>query len=172
MKMNLAWHDLRRSQELRLHETLSFPDLAKGVAQLVSLSPVDAAVRAQETSGICRVRGTLETRATFLCSRCVGDFAVDLSIPFDEQFVREELPEQRPEEEINIAPGETIELDPYIQQAILLALPYRPLCMEECKGICPDCGVNRNDRECSCGSRRIDPRLADLAKFFEAESGD
>jgi uncharacterized protein len=61
--------------------------------------------------------------------------------------------------------GKEIDLDPIVREQILLALPGYPLCREDCKGLCPACGQNLNERDCGCDRHVPDPRWAGLEKF-------
>jgi uncharacterized protein len=65
--------------------------------------------------------------------------------------------------------GREIDLDPIVLEQILLALPSYPLCRESCKGLCPICGQDRNERECGCERRAPDPRWAGLARYREGK---
>jgi uncharacterized protein len=67
------------------------------------------------------------------------------------------------EEDIDVFPfdGERIDLEPVFREQFVLAVPYAPLCMETCKGLCPQCGIDRNTASCNC-EPPIDPRLAAL----------
>jgi uncharacterized protein len=58
--------------------------------------------------------------------------------------------------------GEGLDVDEIVKEQILLAVPTRMLCREDCKGICPECGIDRNTGECSCVADNIDPRWAAL----------
>ena len=58
--------------------------------------------------------------------------------------------------------GETLEVEPMLRERLLLAIPYAPLCQDECLGLCSRCGGNLNDSECGCDRKVIDPRLAAL----------
>ena len=58
--------------------------------------------------------------------------------------------------------GEEIDLAPLFTEQVILTLPTRALCREDCKGLCPRCGVNRNHETCECVEREPDPRLAVL----------
>jgi len=63
--------------------------------------------------------------------------------------------------------GDAVDLDELVREQILLALPSRRLCREECKGLCPTCGADLNAGRCACEQREVDPRwsaLADLDK--------
>ncbi len=57
--------------------------------------------------------------------------------------------------------GETLDLEPLLREQFVLAIPYSPLCREDCKGLCPQCGIDRNTGTCAC-EKPIDPRLAAL----------
>jgi uncharacterized protein len=57
--------------------------------------------------------------------------------------------------------GEKIDLEPVFREQFVLAVPFAPLCREDCKGLCPQCGIDRNSGTCSC-EKPIDPRLAAL----------
>ena len=61
-----------------------------------------------------------------------------------------------------IAEGDAVDLSPLIREQIILALPTRPLCQEGCKGLCPQCGADRNAAPCGCPTMSGDPRLAVL----------
>jgi uncharacterized protein len=58
--------------------------------------------------------------------------------------------------------GKVIDLDPIVREQLLLELPEYPVCDEQCKGLCPACGANLNDRECGCDRHVPDPRWAGL----------
>jgi uncharacterized protein len=58
--------------------------------------------------------------------------------------------------------GEAIDVDEIVKEQILLAVPTRMLCREDCKGICPECGADKNTGECNCVTDEIDPRWAAL----------
>src|SRR6185295_19671580 len=67
------------------------------------------------------------------------------------------------EEDLDVFPfdGERIDLEPLFREQFVLAIPYAPLCAETCKGLCPQCGIDRNTGSCTC-EPPIDPRLAAL----------
>jgi uncharacterized protein len=61
--------------------------------------------------------------------------------------------------EFSLYEGDEIDLSPLIREQILLALPTRPLCQEDCRGLCPRCGANLNRVKCNCRTEWLDPRL-------------
>ena len=61
--------------------------------------------------------------------------------------------------------GETVDCDPLIYEQIVLQIPMKALCREDCRGLCPRCGANLNLSSCSCPDRDVDERLAVLKKL-------
>lgn len=120
--------------------------------------------------------GTFKGHLTVACSRCVGPVRLELDetlrvtfmppgeMPDEEedQAGSEEGPEVR-SEDLDVFPydGEKIDLEPLLREQFVLAIPFAPLCSEECKGLCPQCGIDRNSGTCNC-EKPIDPRLAAL----------
>jgi uncharacterized protein len=66
---------------------------------------------------------------------------------------------------VSVFDGSAIDVDEIVKEQILLAVPTRMLCREDCKGICPECGADRNTGECNCVTNDIDPRWAALKKL-------
>lgn len=105
------------------------------------------------------VRGALVTTVETICSRCLCGFDQDLPIKFDEEFLL-----QRDEGAFIIDEYRQIDLSEVARQYTLLAEPMKPLCREDCAGLCPRCGSNLNLEACDC-TKEIDPRLAVLASL-------
>jgi uncharacterized protein len=112
--------------------------------------------------------GTLDAATTAVCSRCAEEF----DLPSQRRF-RCVLASKATNDENDIAlraedlefsfyQGDEIDLTPLIREQILLALAERPLCREECRGLCPQCGANLNEGDCGCIVGGSDPRLAVL----------
>ncbi|MBI3769451.1 MAG: DUF177 domain-containing protein [Deltaproteobacteria bacterium] len=110
-----------------------------------------------------RVRGV----ATATCARCLAPFPLEITKDFSLVLT----PEEPLRGEIELAAGDLaesfysgteVDVTRLVYEQVLLALPTRPLCDEECRGLCPQCGVNRNTTECSCTVDSGDPRLAVL----------
>ena len=119
------------------------------------------------------IKGEIETSVGMVCSNCLCRVQIDMSYKLDELFVQQDadlsLLCEDDQENCNYIVGQEIDLLPSIRQEILLSLPMKPLCQETCKGLCPECGVNKNLQQCPCNTERIDPRLADLADFFKKD---
>lgn len=81
------------------------------------------------------------------CSRCLQPMSMPVTAAVNENFVRSPDPEDPDQYELQ---GYQIDLDPLVTDALLLEIPIRFLCSEDCKGLCPVCGVNRNLVSCTC----------------------
>lgn len=121
-----------------------------------------------------RIRGVI----SMPCDRCADESRVEIDHAFDsfEPFPADVLPgaHARQEEELfgevdeavirNAPHGRGVEINPaaLAWEEFSLALPVKPLCRNDCKGLCPVCGANKNAESCSCESKRLDPRMAAL----------
>ena len=140
------------------------------------LSPVQLEIQVRWVSHFVEAAGFLRTSIQLSCSRCIGDYSQTLSVPFRATFTgATESPDtDRDETDIELTAeaidlfrfhGKEIDLMEPVQEQILLSLPLKPLCMEDCKGLCSRCGENLNKGECRCGKQAVDPRLAVLAQL-------
>ena len=150
-------------------------DLGEEGARLLAPAEVEGKVsrRGDEVRLRGRVRATVEAR----CDRCLKPAAVPVDQSFDERYVpagdevKEEETELRPDElALAVYEGETLDADDLVREQILLALPTRLLCREECKGLCPGCGADLNSEACGCARDEVDPRWAALAELKERKS--
>ncbi len=116
-----------------------------------------------------RLRGKISASAEIDCDRCLKTVAVPVETEFDvtyvpaEDYKQSDVAELQEEDlSLSVFDGETIDLDELVREQVLLALPARALCGDDCKGLCPVCGADRNTNPCQCESREIDPRWAGL----------
>lgn len=101
------------------------------------------------------VTGTVTGRAKGVCGRCLDEFEMPLTGEIEGYWLvedpGEELPDDIAEDEFEVIPEDhRMDLAPFIQAALVLALPFVPLCREDCKGLCPQCGKNLNEGPCDC----------------------
>lgn len=71
------------------------------------------------------------------------------------------------EKDIRPIEDDQIDLVPLIREALLLKIPFAPICQEDCKGLCPVCGGDRNEAACDCQEKEIDPRWSKLHQLLE-----
>jgi len=115
------------------------------------------------------VEGRIAADFEMDCTRCLSVARTGLNFPFKVTFVTEENYTQDAEAELRaddldvaIFSGDKIDLAELGREQILLNLPVRFLCEENCKGLCPKCGVNKNTVNCDCEEKEIDPRWLGL----------
>ena len=113
---------------------------------------VEVEVLLESVSEGILVTGRVTTRFEGVCRRCLEPAGQALVIPIQELCV-----EDPTDEETYPLGHDLLDLAPVVHDACILSLPLAPLCSEECRGICPTCGANRNLEECSCEAER-DPR--------------
>lgn len=149
---------------------VELPELA--IAEdLVLAAPVEGSVRLSRTGRSILLRGEVRTALLIPCSRCLVPSPMPVTAAIDEEAlpsidIDSGLPVDTSEEPeaFRIDDHHEIDLDEVVREAVSLAEPLVPLCRPACRGLCPDCGVNRNDDpEHRHAGDGIDPRLAALA---------
>lgn len=96
------------------------------------------------------VRGTARAEIESPCARCLKPAVTAVSAEVEEAFVRDTGEERKAEDDQYMYSGHVLELDEAVRTALLLELPSRILCKEDCRGLCPQCGQDLNINECSC----------------------
>ena len=116
-----------------------------------------------------RLRGRLSTGLELQCARCIEPVQQDVNREFELLYRplgadagRDELSVTDAEAEIGYYQGEGILLEDVLREQVLLSLPLKVTCREECKGLCLHCGKNLNEEKCSCSVPMEDPRWAAL----------
>lgn len=139
-------------------ESLNFDrgDIYQGPLQLV------AEINKFETNIQCKVG--LATIANYHCDRCLEGYQRPVAIEFSFLIHVGRDQWQSGEDDVIHLPVETVEADisQQIIEQLILAVPMKMLCAEDCRGICPGCGVNLNESACQCREKPIDPRWEKL----------
>lgn len=119
-----------------------------------------------------RIQGRLSTSLESNCARCLEPLVQNVKREFDLLYRplgadagRDEISITDAEAEIRYYEGEGILLDDVVREQILLAVPLKITCSEDCKGLCPHCGTNLNQEKCSCAVTREEPRWAALKEI-------
>jgi uncharacterized protein len=136
-----------------------------------SLIRVDGNCLITRSGDTVYVRGDLKAQINQECGRCLematipigSDFAYTL-VP-EKADVPDELELSADELEISCYRGDFIDLEPLICEQIILQTPMKALCGDNCKGLCPRCGINLNRDSCGCSLELTDERLAALKNF-------
>jgi uncharacterized protein len=146
-------------------------------------APAHVSARLERLARRVRLRATTRAELVCPCGRCLAPVTLAVPVEFELSLVPEDEPtapsgegrerdqgpvggsfraEEADEERYH---GKVIDLAPILREQILLSLPAYPVCRESCKGLCPVCGQNLNERECGCDRRVPDPRWAGLEKL-------
>jgi uncharacterized protein len=152
----------------RFSETYKDEELAFEESELRLVEPVQVKGRIRRNNGQVEISGELHTKVAIPCGRCLKEVQLPIDVEFAERFAgsvswrNEEQHELSPEDLDLGVVDEAVELYDLVKEEILLALPGHVLCNESCKGICPDCGADRNLADCGCESREVDARWEKL----------
>ena len=135
--------------------------------------PVRGGVRFLRTDRGVWVSADLDTVTECVCCRCLSTFRQPVQVMFEEEY----LPYPS---DVGLTPDEAVYGDSFfideshgldiseaVRQYTQLSSPMKPLCESDCAGICPDCGVNRNQTSCSCNTSQADPRWGPLLELVE-----
>ncbi|MBQ6757376.1 MAG: DUF177 domain-containing protein [Oscillospiraceae bacterium] len=127
-------------------------------------SPVICEGSVENHAGALSAVGSVKASFSCVCARCLKALEKSVSIPFT-AYLAEELQDED-SEDYYLIEGENVDIGEVARDALVLNMPTRFLCDEDCKGLCPKCGKNLNEGPCDCGEDQ-DPRLAALAQLLE-----
>jgi len=136
------------------------------------IGPIRVHLKLSRSGSMVHVKSRQETKVKLLCARCLEPFSVGLNSEFaitlkprpnfppaeERELSREDL-------ESDFYEGEEINLTPFVQDQVLLTLPQKALCREDCRGLCPHCGKNLNREDCQCPTAVMDSRFQALKNF-------
>ena len=133
------------------------------------VSPVELAFEIHKDKDTFRLVGTVGAELELACSRCLEPFRFPVTTAFDLRYLPASAVSTEPEREVADEDLETsyyrddcIDLSELLREQFYLALPMKPLCCDECRGLCARCGANLNTGTCACSTTWEDPRLAAL----------
>jgi uncharacterized protein len=156
-----------RFEQVYRPEQLAVTDDAFRVA-----APVNLAFDIHKDKDQFRLAGSVKTTLDLPCSRCLEPFMWPVDASFDLRYqphARNTGEGEREIEEDDLTTAfyenDTIDLGQLMREQFYLALPMKPLCTDDCQGLCAQCGTNLNRGRCSCVREWVDPRLAALAKL-------
>lgn len=121
-----------------------------------------------------RVAGDFSTKMDLLCARCLEPISCEVAKKFDLLYRpqgsdagKEELSVTAAEAEVGYYQGEGLLLEDVLREQVLLALPLKAICRDDCQGLCPHCGKNLNLEQCNCAEPMEDPRWSALKDIRE-----
>ena len=131
----------------------------------------------RESADAFKVSGRVTTRLELECGRCLEPFEMGLDQDLELFFLPHVADQVEEEDEVELSDHDMVvayyrdnrlDLGEAVREQIVLGVPLKGLCREDCRGLCPGCGVNHNTADCACTFEEPeDPRLAPLRKLFE-----
>lgn len=119
------------------------------------------------TGGVALV-GEVAARLKCSCVRCLEDAHIEVSTPFDEEFYFEETFDEEGEAFPRIDDEGYIEISEELFAALLIGIPFAPICSDDCAGLCASCGANLNEDACGCADKPdASHPFANLASLIE-----
>lgn len=148
--------------------------LEGGIGTVSFTGPVHLEGTLRNFNGMLELDAVARVPYQTQCDRCCEPISEVLTVPVREDVVEqaEIAPEgaQSEAEERYAFSGHTLELDVIAAETLLLHTPAYNLCTQDCKGLCPECGINLNRKACDCGSHRpVDFRLEALKRFSDPD---
>src|SRR5215216_5117264 len=165
--------DLTRYRQPEAHFSRSFQpeDVAQDGDAYRIVAPVHLNFEIQKDKEKFRLVGIARTELELPCSRCLESFRLPVDTPFDLRFLpASELTVQDEDLDTSYYRDDQIDLNELLREQFYLVLPMKPLCRDDCKGLCPQCGTNWNTGACTCTTEWEDPRLAALKGLVREES--
>ncbi len=140
---------------------------------LNELKSIQVDVRIQESGEEYFCQGTVKASVNVECSRCLNGFDKEIESTIDFIACAESLHADVDEKDVLDSEdyayfvGGDIKADisDILRQAIILSLSLKPLCSDDCQGLCSQCGINLNEQSCSCETEQIDPRWESLKEL-------
>ncbi len=102
------------------------------------------------TGDMLEIAGTIDVGVHSECNRCLGEVDRAMHVDVDEQLSTDGEAQTDPFAESNVLTGDRLNVDDLTTQLVCSAVPLGMLCAEDCKGICPACGENKNTGACTC----------------------
>ena len=138
------------------------------------VAPVELEFDIHKDKDKFRLAGHLRTELELSCSRCLEPYRFAVDADFDQRYLPASAASAEPESEVQEDDLETsyysddqIDLGELMREQFYLTLPMKPLCRDDCRGLCPQCGTNLNTGTCDCSPVWEDPRLAALKAIKE-----
>jgi uncharacterized protein len=140
-------------------------DLGIEVLRVPEGEPVELDLRIEAVMEGVLVTGTATAALEGECVRCLEPITDELSAPFQELFVYDDHGIPGEDDEVSMLEADLLDLEPLLRDAVVLALPFQPLCEDDCPGLCTECGARLADDPDHTHEEPIDPRWAKLTKL-------
>jgi uncharacterized protein len=167
----------RRPRQIDVaEEATGFPVLSELVAaeSVTFNEPIRGSLEAIWVGDFIKVTGKMMTQVSTPCCRCLAPVSTRLEVPVLLTYSNHEEGETLSDDDLELQAddlglitfsGDELDLQPDVEQEIVMALPQHPLCKDSCLGLCHSCGCNLNQSRCNCAAPILHPGLAALKNF-------
>lgn len=176
--MRISIDDIRSEGLVRdlVASASDFPGLVELIeaGEVAFEAPVAVRLHLTRVGDLIEVEGQVQTTVRLNCGLCLRDYAAPLTSAFSLTYAQA-LPQVEDEEEdveltaedlgMTLLEGDEIDFHEALQEQLLLALPFRPLCSESCRGLCPHCGADLNTTSCDCHDDGFGNKFSALKNF-------
>lgn len=162
----LDTHEIARRPGTQRELTLSEKAPARMDVDMLGVpegSDVDLELRLESVMEGILVTGTASVHTSGECVRCLREIDGEMSVDLQELYVYE----GDEDDDISRLEGDLLDLEPVLRDAVVLALPHNPLCVPDCPGLCPECGVRLADDPEHTHGEAVDPRWSALSQLIE-----
>jgi uncharacterized protein len=161
----------RPGSQRQVERTVPAPaDLGIEVLRVPEGSPVELDLRLEAVMEGVLVTGTATAELEGECARCLEPISDPTEVTFQELFVYDDRDYSSEEDDgVSSLEGDLLDLEPLLRDAVVLALPFQPLCMDDCPGLCVECGARLADDPDHSHEAPIDPRWAGLSALRQDE---
>jgi uncharacterized protein len=155
----------RPGSQRQVTRTVPAPaDLGIEVLRVPEGSPVDLDLRLEAVMEGVLVTGAASAALTGECVRCLEPITDEVDVRFQELYLYDDQDLISDEDdEVSMLEGDLLDLEPLLRDAVVLALPFQPLCTDDCPGLCPECGARLAEDPHHGHEEPVDPRWAGLA---------
>lgn len=164
MTLNISELLRKRVEELPFEVTFNGDSIVREDFKLILKSPLKVCGNATYDGQIVNLKGNITGIIEVHCSRCLELLDYQLDVEFNEDFSKLEH-----NEDIYPIEEECIDLKDMALDNLILSIPLKFLCREDCMGLCTVCGKNLNKYQCDCNKDNVDPRLAVLKDLFKGD---
>src|SRR6476646_11882691 len=164
----------RPGSQREVSRTVPAPaDLGIEVLRVPEGAPVELDLRTEAVMEGVLVTGTAKAVLEGECARCLEPISDEIEVRFQELFVYDDK-DVDPDEELEVSKlqDDLVDLEPLLRDAVVLALPFQPLCEDDCPGLCAECGARLKDDPGHTHGEPVDPRWSALAALTEPEQDD
>ena len=164
----------RPGSQREVSRTVPAPaDLGIEVLGVPEGSPVELDLRLEAVMEGVLVTGTATAALSGECVRCLEPISDEVEVRFQELFVYDDR-DVDPDEELEVSTlqDDLVDLEPLLREAVVLALPFQPLCTEDCPGLCAECGARLAEDPDHVHHEPVDPRWAALGALAEPEQAE